>query len=56
MRSLGFNEEYAEEDLPRGVVHTGPDSSADVAALVWWWDGQSWHGPPESGNYVDPHA
>ena len=31
MRSLGFNDEYAEEDLPRAVVHT--DSDADVAAL-----------------------
>ena len=49
MRSLGFNDEYAEEDLPRAVVHT--DSDADVAALVWWWDGQCWHGPPESGDY-----
>jgi hypothetical protein len=54
MRSLGFNDEYAEEDLPRAVVHT--DSDADVAALVWWWDGQCWHGPPESGDYVDRHA
>jgi hypothetical protein len=49
MRSLGFNDEYAEEDLPPAVVHA--DSDADVAALVWWWDGQSWQGPPESGDY-----
>jgi hypothetical protein len=49
MRRLRPHDELTEDELPRAVLHE--DDGADVAPLVWWWDGLSWHGPPESGDY-----
>lgn len=45
----GESEQQGERERPRAVLHHDP--ATDPAPLVWWWDGERWHGPRESGDY-----
>jgi hypothetical protein len=47
-------ENASVEELPKGVVFE--DGLAEVGPLVWWWDGEAWHGPEGSGDYGDSES